>query len=379
MNNAAEKSIAGPLLVTGGIVIFGDFAQDIAAWIVCRESDFDGNKCKDGSRATAIMIATGVSTMVAIISASFVSSQGPKDHRNFVLTVVGALIGAYFTVLKAAAIGAPYPLWERLDVATYIYLVIAFTFSGPAILSGFGFNHSAVISSFRRIATVLLVGGILGFIAQTLGEILWPLLYDVATVGGSTKYDWGGDKFVIAPSGVVALGAAWGAMMLDPWLRPEIWITVGEKLRRNWLVGYFLGAILLTGTYGWLIYFARHSDDYGWLRNADINRFETGLVDMVLVLPGLMAFSASVLAIGGILRTRQLLPTMFLAAGAAMLCSARVGYLRADAGLVHRSNFQYGDIPGFVASHALAAAAIGLTIVVANHLSDRLERQYQRT
>lgn len=374
MKGHTEKSIGVALFVTVGTVFFGDFAQDVAGWIVCRDSDPEGKTCKDSSRATAIMIATAVSTMVAIFSASFVASRKPEDYRGAILATAGALIGAYFTILKAAAEGAPYPLRERLDVATYIYLVIVFSFSWPAILASAGFGRTAVLSSFQRLAVILLVGACLGFATQILGEVLWPLLFENRTDGSFTKYGWGGDKFVVAPVATVALAGAWGAMMLDPWLRPTIWAKAGS-IRMRWFIGYFFGAVLLAAAYGWMIYFGRHGDG-GWLTKSGLDRVSTAAVFMALILPGLWVFCAVSLVVGRPLGLLQLFGTGVLSIGISVLFAGRIGRLRADAGLQYDSNFQHGDISGFIASHALAAAGIGVTIVVANHLSVFAERRF---
>ena len=219
---------------------------------------------------------------------------------------------------------------------------------------------------------MLLVGALAGFATQALGEILWPFLFDSGADDSATKYGWGGDKFVVAPAATVALAGAWGAMMLDPWLRPTIWGRA-HRFRMRWFIGYCFGAILLAAAYGWMIYFGRHGDG-GWLTKADLDRVGTAVVIVALILPGLWIFCVAVLVVGRIPGLLQLFGIAVLSLGISFLCAGRVGRLRADAGLPSGNNFRHGDISGFTASHALAATAIGLTIVLAHHLSAYTER-----
>lgn len=356
MTTVPPQPLGIALLVTAATVVFGDFAQEMAGWIVCYGTP-TGETCNEKSKSDAIMVATMISTMVGIVSATVISERTQASLRATMLTVAGALVAAYFTLLKAAAEGNDYPLWSRLDVASYIYVIVILLFAlGPLALLAMGAGPGSAVALMRRIAIAILVGSGVGLVVHLAAEPLWQAVHAATMPAGAQAVTPGPGKFLVAPGATVVGTTAWGILILDPWLRRVEW----EPFRHHrwvWIVGLFLAAVVLAAGYGALIYAGEARD---WLKGATYPRWLAAQVDMVLILPGLTASTIVLIWLD-----RHGAITRALVAGALGAVIAWIGAVRIGGW------FDGQSADGFAAIHTLAAAVCGGTILLSARAARR--------
>lgn len=362
--NTVRNAFALTAFATVASVVFGDYAQDVSSWIVCFHSSAAKGKatCGESAQVEAIMVGTLVSTMVAVVATGIAARLGKLTNAAALLAIIGAMVGALFALLKATAKGAGFPRPELLGKPLYLYAICALLFAVPIVLTprrdGEG-EHAPAIALHLRIGTAILVGVFLGFAAQAASELIWD--------GWSGS---GAKKFVIAPSATVIATGAWGIALLDPYLREPAW-TAATGRRWLWMATFGLGAIVLSAGYGAFFYFSEGGLPRPWIVQAGLSRAETALMTASLLLPGIVALA---IAVASPLRRTKLLGLMLAALGGSALAGTAalvVAQLRMQA---EPQALSGPDVLPFVVAHALAAAAVVATVIVADYTDSRLRQ-----
>lgn len=328
------------ILAAVGAALVTSYAQDAAKWAVCFHSDaIKGVTCSAGAKIEAQNIGTLLVTLVAIGAAAAAAARGQVTEKAAVTTIVAALGGAIFSVLKAAAEGADYPKPDLLAVPAYLWGVCILLFAVPPfLLPRGGAGRGPALLLYRRLAAGIGIGLLLGLAAQLLAEGVWRIL---ATPTATAS------KFIVPPSTTAAAGGGWAVALLDLWLRPRVWRDAGAR-RWAWTAVYAVGAVAMAAFYGVVM----RDVAAGW------PRVGSAVAICCLVLPGL-AVAVATFTTGRDPTSSPraaalcaLLAGLAGAAGAAAVWAARLG-----------TGLPTGrDVLPFVTSHALAAAAVVTTI-----------------
>lgn len=340
------------VLATFGAVMFGQYAQDVAVWLVCAHSDLiKGQQCKTSAIAEALMIGTLVSTMVAVFGAAFAGHLRKETPRHVYLTVLAALGGAFLALLKASSQESKYPNPDLLGRPLYVYVVCIILFAIPLVLTPQGSGRPPRLLAINlRISAALLIGAVIGYVAQGAVELLWK----------GFGPGWGAQKFVAAPSAIVIATGAWGVAMLDPWLRPNEWSHEPSR-RRIWLGTFFVGAVILAAGYGGLFYYYDGTVKREWLQRVGISQIETVVFYACLLLPGLLALGLATSSSRPLISTRSVLTS-------AVIGSALAGAMAWWVFLIRTrdpySNIATEDGYWFVAAQMFAAIGVVATVIV---------------
>ena len=263
----------GPFLIGGTLVgmLVGDYAQDLAQWVVCLHSiHWAGDICDGQPRAEALMIGTFLSTVVGVLAAATASRLGEQLYFDTLRAVVGVLAGATMALLKASVGETGYPDPGLFGRPLFLCVCAAFLILLPAWILRPGTGKSDRIVAFHaRIAVALLAGIFLGWTLQGVAETFWTGLEDAFSSA----------KFVVAPSVTVVAMSAWGTALLLP-------AVADWRPGWRWPLVLLVAAALLIAAYAGIFYFSRHGN--GWLEIAGASRGATMALFLGLMMPPLL-------------------------------------------------------------------------------------------
>ncbi|HEX2255890.1 MAG TPA: hypothetical protein VHG92_04160 [Afifellaceae bacterium] len=341
--------------------LFGQYAQDISQWLSCGY----GRPCaRPELKIEALNIGTLASTITAIAAAGIAGSIGKISHRDSVIAIAGALLGALLALFKAAAAAVeraagaePVSALELLPEPIFYWTVVFFLFGLPFILlprADGGLER--LVGLYRRLALALICGAVLGGLLQTLALPAWAW--------------WSGEPdrsfLVIAPSGATMAIAPWTVAMLDPWLRLGQW-REPRRFKLAWTSLYGGSALFLAGAHGILHLYYDDGAVRCWVDSVDATRSDMVLLAAGLLLPGLMAVAAVLLPRPHSLTMWRSTAALLAAAGLAAFAAVWAAALRQGA-----DSFSADDVFPFVAMHALTAALVVVIVPLTSHLDTLL-------
>lgn len=310
-------------------LVFGDFSQDLAGWIVCATAS---GRCSDDSQTQAQTIAVMVSTFLAVYLAAQAGLAGSKTATEARLLVVGAMAGALFAVLKAAEGKLGYPDPEALFEPLLVWSMALAVFLVPMWQAPPGDGHQ-LLKVYHRVALAFLVAACLGGLLQFTAHHLWTVGQD----NGSSR------KFVVAPVAPVIGGAVFGALMLQ-----------GREAGRP------LGTVIV-----WLLVAVATVSVWTW--HQDLPRARVAAAYGLLILVGVLMMAALAVTDEPL---RPTLPTLAVV-GAACLAAAALG---ADLGLFRAGErlLGWGQVPVLALVHAFGPPCAWLSVWAATRLQARL-------
>jgi hypothetical protein len=247
--------------------IFGEATTDISEWIVCLTSE---DICDQRNKRDAQMLATFVSTVCAVLIASLVgqSYYGETEKRTTGL-IVGAMVGALFSLFKSSVGDKGYPEPSALAGPLIIYFAVSCLVFFPLVFHRTSEEPISSTTVFRKLSQgtlALVVGLFLGGLYQWFADFFWM---EPSTDGSSSK-------FVLATVVPVAATACIGAMVIPP----TPWGRAG-------IISWLVFSISISVAYFRLIYFPEHSNK--WISLANLNSFEVGVRYCLIMVSGILA------------------------------------------------------------------------------------------
>jgi len=348
-NGGTAPTFALLAAVVLGTVVFGKFAQDLAKWIVCLDAYArSAPKCSGLAKSEALMLATMVSTFVAVLGASYAGRWGRKTTKQTAVLVFGALAAAFFSVLKASVGEHGFPQPDLLINPALVYFGCVVVLLAPWILVRLSWvSEEQGLILAQRISLAVFLGGLLGALAQLMGEFVWHRPEDRGSVS----------KFVVAPVATVLGGAVFGIVMLDPWLR------FGAR-RLKWVVSWAALSLALAGTH-----MAIYVSQKDWIEKASGPSWAIAALGMLVLTSGVLGVAlACIVSTAARIRTGLLIAAL-VAASLAAAAGYWLGQHRIDA-----KSMIPADLIAFTGFHALSPILCIAAIFTADTLARRINR-----
>ena len=325
---------------------FGRFATDLSRWIVCALSV---DVCSDAAKRDAAMLAAMVSTFVAVYGAAIAGLRGKRPPVEAKLLVVGALVGAFFAVLKAAEGDGGYPVLKDVAGPLVVYALALVVFIAASASSpDVGPSAHRPLSILRRTATVFFAAAIIGSTLQYAGQIALTETNSSRSVR----------EMVIAPLVSVLGGAMIGSMMLEsrPFRRRDarlaFWLTVSTIVMLVWFL---------------TIYLPKHTGTAGWMTESPLPIWRVGLAYVGLPMVTVMLMAAFALVGGPEGYKRWIV--------AALVVSTLVaGWFGTELATARASNLTDGQQHLLTAIHATTPFLALLSLLIALSLDSLLSR-----
>lgn len=290
-----------------GGVVFGDFAQELAQWLVCAHSAYIGEPCKGTPKTQALAIGTFVSTVVAIFVTASAALTAKKSHQEAVAAVAAALLGCLFALLKTSVSDKGYPDIEPLSTALFVYVSLVLIFAVPLI---WGLKPNQESSRFAkpllRWSSALLMAFAAASVVQGLAELAWQ-----GTVDRTSSR-----KFVLPPMAALPATAILSILVLKS-------VTSDNRYGRWTAVGIAALAVLLAIVHVLFDYYPQHGRNTGWMTAIGIEQWQVVALFIFLTIPVMLTF----LAYGHFFGSDIALPKALLLTGPAVCCVATAAFV----------------------------------------------------